>query len=286
MRHPQHLLTGVIVTTEQSHPKPAGRDIISTLRSNMKVNVAAIRSELNELVDEGIALLLSFSPDQLARANKEREKPFRKVDFKVGYQDWYTKALATTETLLPNRVGDFRSLYQMERRKGVDVETYGIADYLVGLSLVQHKSVELVSAKFTQQLQILQSCFAKLDSALLNLRQLVHADFLDSELDEARTLAKSGFLRAAGALAGVALEKHLGLILSIRKIPLRKKEPTIAELNDALKTSDVYDVPTWRFVSRLADIRNLCDHNKQREPSKDEVTELVDGVEKIAKSVA
>jgi len=32
-------------------------------------------------------------------------------------------------------------------------------------------------------------------------------------------------------------------------------------------------------------LRNLCDHNKQREPASDEVAELIDGVEKITKTV-
>jgi hypothetical protein len=252
----------------------------------MKINMTTIRAELQDLSDHGIELLLSFAPDQLETANKDRKKPFRKTNFKVDYQIWYTKALATVETLLPSRLADFRALYQMERCRNIDVATYGISDYLVGLSLVQHNSAEVVYARLTHQIQIVQSCVAKIDSALLNLRQLVHADFLDTELEEARVLAKSGFLRAAGALAGVALEKHLGLVASSRAINLKKKDPTISDLNEALKANDVYDVPTWRFVSRLGDIRNLCDHNKKREPTAEEVAEMIDGVEKIAKSVA
>jgi len=36
----------------------------------------------------------------------------------------------------------------------------------------------------------------------------------------------------------------------------------------------------------LADVRNLCGHNKSRELNSDEVTELIDGVEKLTKTLS
>lgn len=35
----------------------------------------------------------------------------------------------------------------------------------------------------------------------------------------------------------------------------------------------------------LGDIRNLCDHNKDRDPKKEEVEDLISGVEAIIKTV-
>lgn len=85
-------------------------------------------------------------------------------------------------------------------------------------------------------------------------------------------------------LAGVVLEEHLQRICLSHQIRVTKKNPTIADLNDLLKTT-VIDVPTWRFIQRLGDIRNYCGHRKERDPTKDEVQELIDGVEKIIKTV-
>jgi len=45
------------------------------------------------------------------------------------------------------------------------------------------------------------------------------------------------------------------------------------------------ETPTWRFIQHLSDLRNLCDHNKDREPTKDEVNELIVGVTKITKTL-
>jgi hypothetical protein len=66
---------------------------------------------------------------------------------------------------------------------------------------------------------------------------------------------------------------------------IRKKSATISDFNDALKEGGVLDVPVWRGIQRLGDLRNLCGHNRDREPTSDEVRELIDGVEKTSKTL-
>jgi hypothetical protein len=139
--------------------------------------------------------------------------------------------------------------------------------------------------RFSTQLKILKAVSGRFESSLFDIRQLVQADLFDSELDAARALVKHGFLRAAGAMAGVVLEKHLGQVTSNHKVTLRKQHPAISDFNEALKAANILDIPTWRLVQRLADIRNLCDHSKSRDPTVDETGELIDGVAKISKTV-
>src|ERR1700722_14199559 len=61
------------------------------------------------------------------------------------------------------------------------------------------------------------------------------ADLFDSELDAAAELSKSGFTRAAGALAGVVLEKHLAQVCDRHAIKISRKNPGISDFNGALK---------------------------------------------------
>jgi hypothetical protein len=113
----------------------------------------------------------------------------------------------------------------------------------------------------------------------------LQADLFDSEIETASVLAKSGYLRAAGAICGVVLEKHLHHVCGAHNIKLAKKNPTISDLIQLLKDGSVITVAQWRFIQSLADVRNICDHAKGREPTKVEISDLVTGVEKTLKQV-
>ena len=139
--------------------------------------------------------------------------------------------------------------------------------------------------RFNQQLAIVKAVKQRFESSLFDIRQLVQADLFDSELEAAKALVKNGFVRSGGALAGVVMEKHLAQVCENRGAKVLKRKPTIGDYNDALKNSGAIDTPLWRSNQHLGDIRNLCDHHRDREPTSEEVTELVDGVAKLTKTV-
>ncbi len=213
--------------------------------------------------------------------------------FATTYQRWYSEAQAMIRQLLPGRLTDFVGHYERPKpRKDITFESYRIVDTLQGLVVTQsvgfgEKRVvgpEAGVPHLKQQLAILQAVRARFESSLFDIRQLVMADLFDSELDAAAELAKQRFLRAAGAVAGVVLEKHLAQVCSNHSVVIRKK-PTISNLNDLLKDAGVTDVPRWRFIQHLGDIRNLCDHNKAKEPTAAEVADLIAGVTKTLKTL-
>lgn len=86
-------------------------------------------------------------------------------------------------------------------------------------------------------------------------------------------------------MGGVVLEKHLGEVCSSHNVVLRKKEPAISDLNDALKGAGVIDTAQWRFVQHLGDIRNLCDHSKNIDPTDEQVQDFLLGVAKVTKTM-
>jgi hypothetical protein len=152
--------------------------------------------------------------------------------------------------LLPDRLSDFVRHYEKPKpRKDITFESYRIEDCLQGLSVSRGWDKEKVVGPdaaiphFRQQLAILKSVAARFKSSLFDIRQLVQADLFDSELDAGRELAKHKFTRAAGALAGVVLERHLAQVCDNHGVKVPKKNPTIADLNDALKEGGVIDVP-------------------------------------------
>jgi hypothetical protein len=85
---------------------------------------------------------------------------------------------------------------------------------------------------------------------------------------------------------GAAIDKrHLYQVCQNHGIKISKKDPGISDLNNILKDASVLDIPQWRSIQYLADIRNLCDHNKKVEPTIEQVNELVAGVKKATKTL-
>jgi len=245
-----------------------------------------------------MALTLSTSSDEaIAKlaVPEEKKKSFETLmkSFWDDYQAWYSEASLVVKQLLPDRLEEFVSCYRYDpKRKKIGSESYKIQDWMTGtVAAVDYKGDKhfqdgaIVSGLFKAQTDILKSCKLRFESTLADIQQLIQADIFDSEIDAAMELHKKGFLRAGGAICGVILEKHLQQVAKDHQLTIRKKNPTISDLNDPLKQADVYDVPVWRNIQRLADVRNLCDHNKEREPSKDEVLELIEGTSKICKTI-
>lgn len=262
----------------------------------MTTNLDAFKKDLERLIANGDLLRMAVQYEYLSEQFEEnlgdKLEEFVKdlPNFSSDYQLWYSEAKSLISQILPDRLDDFVRHYEKPKsRKNIDFESYRIEDCLQGIT-TSRGGEKIVGPEggiphFRQQLAILKSVEKRFESSLFDIRQLVQADLFDSELDAARELTKKGFLRGAGAIAGVVLEKHLAQVSSNHNIKTRKKHPTISDFNDLLKNGGVLDVPAWRQIQRLGDIRNLCDHNKDREPTKEEVTELIDGVEKFTKTL-
>lgn len=264
----------------------------------MSTNLDKYKQDLSKLIDLGNEMLMDLRSRALEEDEKKDDKVkevIKKVQgkFEEDYQKWYTEAHPVIRQIIPERLEEFEILYKGEgKRKKINATTFTIQDWLNGVRISSNHLGEkrfddfaVVAMKYNTQLEILKSTELRFESSLFDIKQLVQADLFDSELDTSRELLKNGFLRGAGAISGVLLEKHLSDVCNNHKLKSRKKNPTISDYNDMLKNNDVVDIPTWRFIQRLTDLRNLCDHNKDREPTKEDVTELIDGVEKVTKTI-
>jgi len=100
-------------------------------------------------------------------------------------------------------------------------------------------------------------------------------------LFEAKALFRAGYFPAAGAIAGVVVERHLKELCARQQPSLTPRGDTINPLNDALRAAQVYDQTQARRVQVMADIRNRCDHSVPNPPTKEDVWELIESVSKF-----
>ncbi len=265
-------------------------------------NLDRYKKDLDALVETGEQLEMSIQAEcypaefeaQIKKRLGDKTKALLKAlpPFGNTYQRWYSEAKALIRQLLPDRLADFVRHYEKPKpRKELTAESYRIEDYLQGLSVSRGWEKEKVVGPdaaiphVRQQLGILKAAKARFESSLFDIRQLVQADLFDAEVDAARELAKNKFLRAAGAVAGVVLEKHLLQVCANHAVTVSKKAPGISDLNDLLKNGGVIDVPQWRFIQHLGDIRNICDHGKAVDPTPAQVDDLIGGVDKTIKTI-
>lgn len=240
----------------------------------MKETHKKIRQELDALVKTGT---------ELAQSIGDYPK------FVSEYHGWYTRSLAVVRHLLQDRLAEFERLYHLDNRKNIDASTCTIEDYLRGLHIAgvikESDVVRITALNFANQIFILKSAASRLDDILSNIQGILQADLFDSEIDAAIDLKKNGHLRAAGAVVGVVLESHLAKVCQNHGVTTSTKNPTLSDFNDLLKKENFFDVPEWRWIQYLGDIRNQCCHSKDRDPTPDEVQELIDGVDKAIKTI-
>ena len=258
----------------------------------MESNIMKYQKDLESLLDHGQLLLYGLYNElsKTLEIDDELKNKIKGLSFKKEYNSWYNEALAVIRQLLPDRLNDFIAYYKLDKKKEITHETYTISDYLIGIIEVKKGyqivvDTKAVVFKFQQQKSIVDSLKDRFNSSLFDIKQLVQADMFDSEIDAAKELNKKGFQRAAGAICGVVIEKHLHGVCETRGIAITKKNPAINDYNELLKNNDVIDTPTWRLIQRLADLRNLCDHNKTEEPTKENINDLIDGTDKIIKTI-
>lgn len=186
------------------------------------------------------------------------------------YQHWVSATRTLISKNQPERLSEFDELYN-------SVKQTLSQRYITKYAQFQTQSqIEI-------QFDLLSAIPNHLRYSLYDVELEAYSVLIEDELQAAKHLLSKGFLRGAGGLAGVLLERHLKNLLSKHTPPITfRKNATISPLNDACKET-IYDLITWRKVQHLLDLRNLCSHDKTSEPTKSQVAELIVGVSSILK---
>lgn len=206
------------------------------------------------------------------------------------YQKWFSQAQLLVSKYLPSMADELKNLYYMppetlESSKDAFVY-FGIRSYLrttPGYEM-ERGFRERFEADIEQQRGILLAVSQVIDIKALDVAALVTADLVGGELNEARLLLRHGFIRAAGAVAGVALEAHLKLLHDQSGLTYGDSD-TINPLANRLRQASAISLGDEKKCIAMADTRNKCDHKNKEDPMMEEVAELIDDVDRFTKRV-
>ncbi len=268
----------------------------------MKSSIDAIEQMCHQQVKKADELLRSlekfgWKDTRPARIKEKRETRFELLDlgetttvtlataripneFIHAYHDWYSASLALVEGNMPARLNEM--LAQHEGVKGAQDGTAPITHLLQGGRMTFDQQIRIAS-RILHMKSVVGSIAAYMRARLHDVDLVVAQVYVHDELSEAGVLLKGGFVRAAGAVAGVLIERHLKLLCDRHQPSIRyAKAATISRLNDLLRDNSVYDVAQWRKVQWMGDVRNSCDHVRVAEPRKQDVEDLIQEVKKFA----
>jgi hypothetical protein len=192
-------------------------------------------------------------------------------DFRRGitrrYEAWYNGIHPLIEKYLPDRRERLdkadtaiRRRMQMVEKEATPIDS---ADRITDALHIQRGMLEAVIVRVRSE-------------RLVNPREMSR-EVVTKELRQADELLGEDIDRAAGVLAGVALERHLAVMCESASEDVDyHPSDNLASLAQSLYEADVIENSDLSHLEHLSKLRNKCAHADTSEPSRDEVERLVE----------
>jgi hypothetical protein len=259
-------------------------ELISREINNLEELAVEIENQVRELIENSPLIHQPSYPGVISGLPKNEWGPLSD-EIKIiqrsairNYQKYFSTGLLFIKDFLPDKVPEFSECYEGKENRDIA----GVMDYLQ-LRRSQYKNdktkiIKNFDSRFEIQRSILLAVpfVAKIKEK--NLREIISTDFIEREIEQSEYLFKIKCYRAAGALAGVALEQYLKTLCEKHEIDCKKKD-TIEPLVQKLYDNNRIDLSVMKRIQHLASIRDKCAHPSDVEMG--EIKELIEGVKRI-----
>ncbi|HEY31941.1 MAG TPA: hypothetical protein G4O10_02405 [Dehalococcoidia bacterium] len=146
----------------------------------MEGNLGRFKVDLERLSKLSDTILADLADEATGKKVKTGD-PKPGLMFRVSYQRWYSEAHEVIRQILPTRLQEFETLYYgSDKRKELNVITYAIKDWLLGIGakvdIRGEKYFDDVGAtymRFQTQVEILNSAKLRFESSLFEVRQIL-----------------------------------------------------------------------------------------------------------------
>jgi hypothetical protein len=145
------------------------------------------------------------------------------TNFIVQYHKWYSGCLAIVDSNMNIRIKELNSAHTR-------------IDQRLNSEYINEQEQYTLARNITQIIAIISSLPSYVEGRLYDIELKVAQMYVGDQLTEAETLFKVKHVRAAGAIAGVLLERHLRLLCDRQQSPLKyNKSDGITKLRQGSK---------------------------------------------------
>lgn len=221
-----------------------------------------------------------------------KEEKYDFIQLMLKYQTWYSLSIKVLNYFGKDRLNEFIGYYEPNPKRIIAFsdKEYTIKDFFSKIDPYPLKTAQNFNREnsfrlsIVNQYSILNSISKRIDSILNDLESNLILEFHELEIKNSKELLKIN-IRASGVLCGVILESHLKKVCEDNNVSLSKKNNTLSDYNEQLKNNSIITNTIWKKILYLSDIRNLCSHKKEEEPTKEQVQELIEGTDWVLKNI-
>lgn len=188
------------------------------------------------------------------------------------YETWYNSSLPLISDYMPDREDDFRERYWIVR-EAIEADRKFVSENNIELPQeLRHYAIQGLHF----QHDIIASIPGRVESEILKAKEQISRKIVTDELQKSKELFDEEHVRAAGVVAGVALERHLlSLCEDSNQVVDFGYMDGISSLAQTLSEAGEIDDDDQRLLDHLSGIRNKCSHASEQEPEKREVERLL-----------
>ncbi len=251
-----------------------------------------IAKQLDDLIAQGRAIymagIVQHKKDFFIGYNEEIQEQAKNAvksikNYRGAYHAWYNDACNLVSIFIPKRLEEFEKLYTgnkaIKNEGDLNPLTAGIFHHIRGSFAKTDDELEeffqAFMSNFIVQVQILEAIEKNIDNDFFRLETDIRRGVYESEIDIAEDLQENGYLRVAGAIAGIVVEVHLKQVVMNRKLLLNRDKPKISDYTNVLKSAGRCDKPLPRLIEGCNKIRNKCVHPDKGEPTDDEISIII-----------
>ena len=193
------------------------------------------------------------------------------------HEAWQAKAEELVSEYRPKRESEFNELHSVIQSN----LTLGGDDIAESKSQVRNNTLSALN----RQVGIVRGAVGKVEVETLRARRQISNKVSRDEIERAWELFNENYIRSAGVVAAVAVERQL-LTMCEESEAVEEYDPThgISRLAQTLKEASVIDKTTWNDMKALASIRETCAHAE--EPEEHRVRRLISDGESFVQEQA